>query len=315
MNPDRFNKSHDSIKPEKVDKPKTKAKQTDTNAQLITCGDPLNHNVFEITKEDLEDAVKRTRDKSNPDSNNGLITKIWGPPSWETFFSILFGYPIDPTAEHKKDYMEFLTLFGKVLPCIFCRKSYQEFTAKDGDCPLTMATMKSRETLTRWGHCLNNRVNTKLGVDYGVTYEEVCYKYESYRAKCTKTDKGCVMPLNMKSKSYQNADIKRAPLASYEICRALIPHAETLGLSNYKSMLKRTKKIERNSESWMLRDILCCKVIKHMRLNGISALDDNGLPSLHEMVLLSLMSTSLEKSTLDDIISKLRNDSDEAYNE
>lgn len=310
MNPSKFRKSKDRNPSEK----KQKILEENSN-EIITCGEPNNHNIFEITKEQLQDAVRRAHDKSNPDSNNGLITKIWGPPTWETFFSILFGYPIEPTEEQKIDYLFFLTLLGKVLPCIFCRKSYSEFISKDGDCPLTMETMKSRYTLTMWGFCIHNRVNKKLGVDYGVTYEEVCYKYESYRAKCTKTEKGCVMPLSMKSKSYQNADIKRAPIVSYEYCKAFIPHAMTLGLYNYEPMLEKTRGIERNSESWMLRDILCVKVTKHMRLNGISSLDDHGLPSVHEMILLSLMSTTLEESKIKEIIKTLRSDSDEVYKE
>jgi hypothetical protein len=274
---------------------------------IVTCGDTYNMHIFTITDQQLKDAVRRAHDKSDPDSNNGLITKIWGSPCWETFHAVQFGYPIDPTDEQKNDYLNFFTFLGKVLPCIFCRNSYQEFTAPDGDCPLTLETMKSRETLTRWGHCLHDRVNKKLGVDYGVTYEELCYKYESYRAKCTKTGKGCIMPLDQKSKSYQNADIKRAPIIDASYAYLLIPHARTLNLSNYESMLDRTKNLERNSEAWMVRDIMATKIIKHMRSNGISSLDESGLPSLHEMILIALLSTSLEKDKLDEIAEMVAN--------
>jgi len=269
---------------------------------LITCGDAYNQHIFEITNEQLADAVKRAHDPDDPDSGNGLITKIWGPPSWESFHAIQFGYPIKPTEQEKKDYLIYFMFLGKVLPCIFCRRSYQEFTADDGCCSLNMAVMESRETLTKWGWCLHNRVNDKLGVDYGTTYEELCYKYESYRAKCTKTGKGCVMPLDMKSKSYQNADIQRAPVVEAYYAEALTDHAKTLNLKNYESMLDMTKNIKRNSDGWMRRDIMATKVIKHMRMNGISSLDESGLPSFHEMILLSLLSTSLEREKLDEII-------------
>ena len=57
----------------------------------------------------------------------------------------------------------------------------------------------------------------------------------------------------------------------------------------------------------MVRDIMATKIIKHMRSNGISSLDESGLPSLHEMILLSLLSTSLEKEKLDSIIAMVAN--------
>jgi Erv1 / Alr family len=274
---------------------------------IVTCGDSYNQHIFPITEEQLRDAVRRAHDLKDPDSNNGLITKIWGPPSWESFHAIQYGYPIEPTQQEMEDYFNYFTFLGKVLPCIFCRDSYQDFTAPGGDCALTMEIMKSREALTKWGHRLHDRVNQKLGVDYKLTYEELCYKYESYRAKCTKTGKGCIMPLDMKSKSYQNADIKRAPVIDPFYSEVLIPHARTLGLDNYETMLNRTKNLERNSEAWMVRDIMATKVIKHMRVNGISSLDESGLPSQHEMILLALLSTSLEKEKLDEIASMVSN--------
>ena len=272
---------------------------------LVTCGDSYNMHIFPITEQQLKDAVRRAHDPNDPDSNNGLITKIWGPPSWESFHSIQFGYPINPTQQQKEDYYNYFQFLGKVLPCIFCRNSYQEFTAPNGSCPLTMEVMESRETLTKWGYNLHNCVNNKLDVEYGITYEELCYKYESYRAKCTKTGKGCIMPLDQKSKSYQNSDIKRAPIIDPAISDALIPHAKTLKMNNYDSMLEHTRKLERNSEAWMIRDIMATKVIKHMRANGITSLDETGLPSKHEMLLLSLMSSTLEIKKLQKIVKSL----------
>jgi len=274
---------------------------------IITCGDTYNMHIFAITDQELKDSIRRAHDPNDPDSNNGLITKIWGPPAWDLFHAIQFGYPINPTPEQKDDYLNYFRFLGKVLPCIFCRNSYQEFIGSDGDCPLTIDVMKSRETLTRWGYSLHNRVNKKLGVEYGDTYEELCYKYESYRAKCTKTGKGCIMPLDQKSKSYQKAEIKRAPIIDQTYANLLIPHARTLNLTNYEKMLNHTKKLERNSEAWMIRDIMATKIIKHMRSNGISSLDESGLPSLHEMILFAILSTSLDQDKLDEISNMVAN--------
>lgn len=260
-----------------------------------------NHDCIDIDLDELAEAPKITNDASNKDSNNGLITSIWGPPTWESIHSITFGYPISPTDEQKKDYLDYFVLLGKVLPCIFCRNSYQQFI-NSGDTILDMNVMKSREELTKWAFRLHNAVNKKLGVDYGETYEEMCYKYESYRAKCTKTDKGCLMPLNIKAKSYQKAEIQRAPVIDKKYSLALTDHAEKLGMKNYKNLVDYAMGLKRNSKEWIARDCAARKIIKYMRKNGISALDNDGMPSYHEMMLISLLSSTLEKCKLDEYL-------------
>lgn len=261
-----------------------------------------------INSEELRNAPYKTNDPNNPDANNGLITSIWGPFTWESFHSITFGYPIKPTEEQKTDYMEYFRLLGKVLPCIYCRKSYDQFI-NDSSKPtlLNIDTMLSRETLTRWGLILHDAVNNKLGVDYGVTYEELCYKYEAYRARCTKTTKGCLMPLDMKAHSYQKADIHRAPIIDIKYSKALSKHASTLGLVQYDKFLNFFRNINRNSKEWGSRDCVARKIIKYMRKNGISPLDPNGLPSKYEMLLLSMMCSTLEKNKLDSICKDFMN--------
>ena len=121
-----------------------------------------------VNKNELKNAPNKTNNPNNPDANNGLITSIWGPPTWESFHSITFGYPIKPSEEQKKDYMEYFRLLGKVLPCVYCRVSYDNFiTDETNKTLLNMDTMKSRETLTKWGMYLHDAVNNKLGVNYG----------------------------------------------------------------------------------------------------------------------------------------------------
>src|SRR5579872_3793999 len=63
------------------------------------------HNCINIHRDELIEAPFKTNDSTNPDSNNGLITSIWGPPEWESFHSFTFGFPIKPTEEQKLDYL------------------------------------------------------------------------------------------------------------------------------------------------------------------------------------------------------------------
>jgi hypothetical protein len=260
-----------------------------------------------IDPNELIEAPLKTNDPKNPDADNGLITNIWGPHEWESFHAKTFGYPINPSDQQKKDYLEHFISLGKVLPCVYCRGSYQKFIS-EGDTFLNIDTMKSRETLTRWGHRLHDAVNKKLGVEYGETYEEMCYKFESYRAKCTKTEKGCLMPLDMKAKSYQKASIQRAPIIDIKYSLAMIDHAKTLGMKNYERYLKYYAKLKRNTKEWSQRDCAARKIIRYMRKKGISSLDSNGLPSYYEMILICMLSTTLDKEKLDDIINKVSRD-------
>ena len=59
--------------------------------------------------------------------NNGLMTKIWGPHMWFAINCVSFGYPVNPTQEQKRQYKTFFEFLGFVLPCEFCKISYQFF--------------------------------------------------------------------------------------------------------------------------------------------------------------------------------------------
>ena len=56
--------------------------------------------------------------------NMGLLTKIWGPPLWESLHCITFAFPSNPTNEEKQHYLAFFKSLGNVLPCSLCRSSY-----------------------------------------------------------------------------------------------------------------------------------------------------------------------------------------------
>lgn len=271
------------------------------NIELLPRNSIYNSKCIYIDPNELKDASFKTNDASNPDANNGLITSIWGPPEWESFHAKTFGYPIKPTDKQKKDYLDYFISLGNVLPCGYCRISYQKFI-NEGDTLLDMNVMESRETLTKWGLALHNAVNKKLGVEYGDTYDELCYKYESYRAKCTKSEKGCIMPLDMKAKSYQKATIHRAPIIDKKYSIGLINYAKKIGLVNYENFLSYYMSLTRNSREWGDRDCAARRIIKYMRKNGINSLTDDGMPCIYEMMLISMLSSTLDKEKMDNVL-------------
>lgn len=252
-------------------------------------------------------------------ANNGLITKIWGPPLWKSLHCIAYGYPIEPTDEIKTFYKNFFVNLGNVLPCKYCRISYNEFI-KVGDTTLNDEVFESRYTLTKWLYRLHNRVNKKLDVDYGIEYEEVNHRYESYRASCSTNinQKGCLMPADAKAKSYRIAEIKDAPLITYELASKFIDYCNRRGIdtNNDGYILELCKEEcvknyigDVECDVWCKRNKECWEIIDNMRKNGIASLEVTGpfegFPTIEECKLIIRMSTTLERNQLVDISNKL----------
>ena len=143
----------------------------------------------------------------DPNVDNGMMTKVWGPAGWLLLHCVTFGYPytINPdNLDHayKKDhYKSFFNMVGHVLPCKYCRESYIEFSKET---PIDNF-LDTRDNLCRWLYIIHNKVNNKLGVgqDCIPTFKEVQEFYEKFRAKCKKTsdaerisnkEKGCIKP-------------------------------------------------------------------------------------------------------------------------
>lgn len=142
--------------------------------------------------------------------NNGMITKIWGPPAWIFLHSVTMGYPVkfDPNdldhVNRRNSMIDFFNSLANVLPCKYCRESYDEYIKES---PIE-SNLSTRVELARWLYDIHNKVNYKLGIPLCDIPEfiEVYDRYEQYRAKCTITDKstslereqnkhkGCVVP-------------------------------------------------------------------------------------------------------------------------
>lgn len=251
----------------------------------------------------------------NTNANNGLITKIWGPGFWMAFHATAFGYPLDPTEENKSDYLVFYQTIAKILPCKYCRDSYAQFI-KEPDLFLDMKVMKNRETLTYWAYKMHNRVNEKLGVNYGLSFEDVKKRYECYRAKCSsnanKKYKGCVVPLSKKN-AYTIAEIIDCPIILYEVASLFISLARERGLSekeiNLLEVLKEYNKVDNDCTIWVNRNKYCERLIKKMRKDEIPNLEKSGkykgLPTVHELKLIMARSTTICEKDMRNLIMKL----------
>ena len=139
--------------------------------------------------------------KKKDGDDTGMQTRVWGPGGWLFLHSIAQNYPWEPDTQKKEDYLQFFRLVGNVLPCRYCRESYQDFIKQSGT-ELNFSVMKDRKTLTTWLYNIHNKINKKLGINCDLTLKQVWEKYESFRSKCTKSPeivekikKGCTDPL------------------------------------------------------------------------------------------------------------------------
>ena len=135
-------------------------------------------------------------------SSDGMMTYVWGPPIWHFLHTISFNYPTNPTQPNKVQYMNFVKSLRNVLPCKYCRINLTKNLKLN---PITMETMESRNTFSRYIYQLHETINKLLNKTSGLSYDEIRDRYEHFRARClpsSKTnlpislvEKGCTNPL------------------------------------------------------------------------------------------------------------------------
>lgn len=142
---------------------------------------------------------RTTYTQEDYNSNDGMLTTVWGPIMWTYLHTMSFNYPVHPTNEQKQQYRNFIYSLRNVLPCGKCRKN---FTKNISAHPLQMRHMKSRESFSRYIYELHEVVNKMLHKNSGLSYDDVQERYEHFRARCLpgvpppkSAEKGCIIPL------------------------------------------------------------------------------------------------------------------------
>lgn len=162
---------------------------------------------FFITKY-MNSKTKKNKSKiyttDDYNSGDGMLTAVWGPAMWHFLHTMSFNYPVNPSQEDKQNYMGFVKSLVYVLPCKYCRMNLKDNFKK---MPITLDSMKSRESFSRYIYDLHEHVNKMLNKKSGLSFEEVQERYEHFRARClgnqpvskiltkSKSAKGCTEPL------------------------------------------------------------------------------------------------------------------------
>ena len=114
-------------------------------------------------------------------SNDGMLTSVWGPIFWFFLHTMSFNYPTNPTPENKKYYRNFILSLQYILPCKYCRDNLELNFKK---LPITMNDMKNRETFSRYVYNLHELINKMLHKKSNLSYEDVRDRFETFRSKC-----------------------------------------------------------------------------------------------------------------------------------
>lgn len=139
-------------------------------------------------------------------SNNGMLTSVWGPSLWHALHCISVNYPVNPTSSQKKHYSTFIHSLRHVLPCKYCRINMVKNLKK---VPLNADALKNRKNFSRWMYKFHEEVNKSLKKKSGLSFADVRKRYEHFRARCNKKlivqaggkEKGCTSPIyGVKSK-------------------------------------------------------------------------------------------------------------------
>ena len=157
---------------------------------------------------DLYLPIKSVYTENDYQSNDGMLTSVWGPSMWHYLHTMSFNYPVKPTCADKDRYRSFILSLKYVLPCGKCRKNLCKNFQK---LPLKLSHMKSRATFSKYIYDLHEVINDMLGKKSHLTYEKVKERYEHFRSRCTKSikemkkrktvkkmekgEKGCTEPL------------------------------------------------------------------------------------------------------------------------
>jgi hypothetical protein len=231
-------------------------------------------------------------------NDEGILTSIFGPHIWEGSHCITFNYPHNPTEEDKQQYKAYFESLCNVLPCSKCRNHYKHNLYENEETKLTNKALESRESLTYWWFNFHKSVNKMLDINYDITYEDFCKRFESFIANCK-------LSPEEKAKVYKNYYNKEAPSISYELAIQFKDYAIRRGFIDFQVM----GNCDKFSDEWIYRNEECWKIIKRMRLDAIKCLESSGeftgLPTIDELHLIQLRCTTMTHKTTQKVIQKL----------
>jgi len=105
---------------------------------------------------------------------------FFGPSGWKFLHSVTFGYPYNPSPVTREQYKRYFESVQFVLPCIYCRRSYQQYYR---ELPIDNY-LQDKVHLAYWLYLIHNKVNKKLrdqgkNIPDDPSFESILKKYIS----------------------------------------------------------------------------------------------------------------------------------------
>ena len=124
--------------------------------------------------------------KKDFESSDGMLTYVWGPSLWHFLHCMSFNYPVKPTCEEKKYYLNFIYSLENILPCRYCRENLKRNLKETS---FSIRQLKNRATFSKYIYTLHNHINKMLGKKTKISFIEVRNRYENFRSRCSKKQK------------------------------------------------------------------------------------------------------------------------------
>lgn len=171
-------------------------------SNIIIINKKFRIKIYRNINQDMHNKTKKkTPFKDNDyNSNDGMLTTVWGPGMWHSLHTISFNYPIKPNYNEKNRYRSFILSLKYILPCGKCRKNL----AKNfKSLPLKWKDMESRYSFSLYIYKLHELINKMLHKQSGLSYEDVRDRYEHFRSRCVKSlDE--MKKMSKKNKTFKN---------------------------------------------------------------------------------------------------------------
>ena len=87
-----------------------------------------------------------------------MTPQVWGPSLWSFLHNLAISYPNEASEEQIQNHSMFLTILGKIIPCVYCRKGYSEFNEGKN----FQKILSSKTNFFKYTVDLHNHVNQKL---------------------------------------------------------------------------------------------------------------------------------------------------------
>ena len=117
-------------------------------------------------------------------SQDGMLTRVWGPSLWHVLHCISFNYPVCPTKKEQRHYKTFIKSLQHVLPCRYCRENFPKNLEASG---FGDSVFKNRDSFSHWVYRLHNKINCMLHKKKFKTFKQVRDTYENFRSRCSGT--------------------------------------------------------------------------------------------------------------------------------